>query len=140
MIYYPLLMRVRFRRCFSGNIWVVLTNPVVSRKLIYTLRKNGRIEVNEHWSGMVLGEYEWANDALIFKSEGEAAGSNYRVLAATENPEGDRLQIIGVDLHPPASLPLNRHISGSGSPISFKSGKHGFIWATPGSPGTKTAG
>ena len=84
--------------------------PGRQSQLIYTLRKHGpSIEVNEHWSGMVLGEYEWANDAFIFKSE-EAAGSNYRVLAETDNPEGDRLQIIGIDPEPPASLPLNGHL------------------------------
>lgn len=99
-------------------------------QLIYTLRKNrGSIEVNEQWSGMALGEYEWANDAFSFKSE-ETAGSNYRVLAATDNPEGDRLQIIGVDPESPASLPLNGHLR---IRIAYllKSRKYGFIWATP---------
>jgi hypothetical protein len=104
--------------------------PVRQSQLIYTLRKHGgSIEVNEHWSGMVLGEFEWANDAFIFKPE-EAAGSNYRVLAATENPEGDRLQIIGVDPESPASLPLNGHLR-IRIAYQLKSGKYGFIWATP---------
>lgn len=98
--------------------------------LIYTLRKNGRsIEVNEHWSGMVLGEFEWANDAFIFKSE-EVASSNYRVLASTDNAEGDRLQIIGVDPESPANLPLNGHLR-LRIAYQLKSGKHAFIWATP---------
>jgi hypothetical protein len=78
---------------------------------------------------MVLGELEWANDAFIFKSE-EAAGSNYRVLAATDNPEGDRLEIIGVDPESPASLPLNGHLR-IRIAYQLKSGKQGFIWATP---------
>src|SRR6266496_901368 len=51
--------------------------PNRQSQLIYTLRKGGEsFEVNEHWSGMVLGEFDWANDAFTFKSE-EAAGSNY---------------------------------------------------------------
>ena len=99
-------------------------------QLIYTLRKNGEgIEVNEHWSGMVLGEFEWSNDAFIFKSE-EAMGSNYRVLATTDNPEGDRLQIIGVDPESQASLPLNGHLR-IRIAYQLKSGKSCFIWATP---------
>ena len=99
-------------------------------QLIYTLRKNGEgIEVNEHWSGMVLGEFEWSNDAFIFKSE-EAVGSNYRVLATTDNPEGDRLQIIGVDPESQASLPLNGHLR-IRIAYQLKSGKSCFIWATP---------
>ena len=104
--------------------------PVRQSQLIYTLGKHGEgIEVNEHWSGMVLGEFEWANDAFIFKSE-EAVGSNYRVLAATENPEGDRLQIIGVDPESPATLPLNGHLRIKIA-YQLKSAKYCFIWASP---------
>lgn len=103
--------------------------PMRPPQIIYTLRKNGAsIEANEHWSGMVLGEYEWANDAFIFKSE-EAMGRNYRVLATTDNAEGDRLQIIGFDPES-ASLPLNGHLR-LRIAYQLKSGKHGFIWATP---------
>ena len=98
--------------------------------LIHTLRKHGQsIEVNEHWTGKLLGEFEWANDAFVFKSE-EGVGSNHRVLAATENVEGDRLEIIGVDPELPASLPLNGHLRIRVA-YQLKSGKHGFIWATP---------
>src|ERR1051325_983978 len=104
--------------------------PMRQSHLIYTLRKHGEsIEVNEHWSGMVLGEFEWANDAFIFKPQ-EAVDSNYRVLAATDNPEGDRLQIIGVDPESPASLPLNGHLR-IRIAYQLKSTKHCFIWATP---------
>ena len=104
-------------------------NEQMRQSLIYTLRKNGgSIEVNEHWSGMVLGEFEWVNDAFIFKSE-DAGGSNYRVLGAIDNPEGDRLQIIGVDPDP-ASLPLNGHLR-IRIAYQLKSGKSCFIWATP---------
>lgn len=98
-------------------------------KFIYTLRKNGTIEVNEHWTGMVLGEFEWVNDAFVFKPE-EAVRSNYRVLAETDNPQGDRLQIIGIDPEPPATLPLDGHLR-IRIAYNLKSGKHGFIWATP---------
>lgn len=104
--------------------------PSRQPQLIYTLRKNGAsIEVNEYWSGMLLGEFEWANDAFVFKTE-EAGGSNYRVLASTENPEGDRLQIIGIDPEPPATLPLDGFLR-LRIAYQLKSGKHGFIWATP---------
>ena len=104
--------------------------PMRPPQVIYTLRKNGgSIEAHEHWSGMVLGEYEWANDAFIFKSE-EVLGRNYRVLAATDNKEGDRLQIIGIDPESLASLPLNGHLR-IRIAYQLKSGKHGFIWATP---------
>jgi|SRR5829696_2460792 len=104
--------------------------PIRQSQLIYNLRKHGEsIEVNEHWSGMVLGEFEWANDAFIFKSD-EAVGSNYRVLATTENPQGDRLQIIGVDPESPASLPLNGHLRIKIA-YQLKSGKYCFIWARP---------
>lgn len=99
-------------------------------QLIYTLRKNGgSIEVNEHWSGMALGELQWANDAFVFKSE-ETVGSNYRVLAATDNPEGDRLQVIGIEPESPGSLPLNGHLRIKIA-YQLKSGKSCFIWATP---------
>ena len=99
-------------------------------RLIHNLRKDGRsIEVNEHWTGMVLGEWEWANDAFIFKSE-EAKDSNHRVLAETENPEGDRLQIIGINPESPANLPLDGHLRISIA-YQIKSAKHAFIWATP---------
>jgi hypothetical protein len=67
------------------------------------------IELNEHLSGIVLGEFVWSNDRFIFKSE-EAIGSSYSVLAATDNPAGDRLQIIGIDPQLPASLPINGHL------------------------------
>ena len=114
------------QRQYSGRP----NEPWRQPQLIYTLRKNrGSIEVNEHWSGMVLGEFEWANDAFIFKPE-EAAGGNHRVLASTDNPEGDRLQIIGVDPEAPANLPLNGHLRITVA-YHLKSGKHGFIWATP---------
>jgi hypothetical protein len=104
--------------------------PARQSQLIYTLRKHGEgIEVNEHWSGMVLGEFEWANDAFTFKSE-EEVGSNYRVLAATDNPVGDRLQIIGVDPESPASLPLNGHLRIKIA-YQLKSAKYCFIWAKP---------
>ena len=99
-------------------------------RLIHTLRKDGRsIEVNEHWTGMVLGEFEWANDAFIFRS-GDASGSNHRVLAETENPKGDRLQIIGIDPESPASLPLDGHLR-IRIAYQIKSAKQAFIWATP---------
>lgn len=99
-------------------------------QLIYTLRKNGgSIEVNETWSGMVLGEFQWANDAFIFRAE-ETVGSNYRVLAATDNPEGDSLKIIGIDPESPASLPLNGRLR-IRIAYQLKSAKHCFIWATP---------
>ena len=97
--------------------------------LIYNLRKNRSIEVHEHWTGMVLGEYEWANDGFVFKSE-DAVRDNYRVLAATDNEAGDSLQIIGVDPEAPATLPLNGHLRIKIA-YKFKSGKYGFIWATP---------
>ena len=104
--------------------------PVRKSLLTYTLRQNGgSIEVNEHWTGMVLGEYQWANDAFIFKSE-DGMGSNYRVLASTDNAEGDRLQIIGIDPESPASLPLNGHLRVKVA-YHLKSGKYGLIWATP---------
>ena len=104
--------------------------PIRQSQLIYTLGRHGDgIEVNEHWSGMVLGEFEWANDAFTFKTE-EAVGSNYRVLAATDNPEGDRLQIIGVDPESPASLPLNGHLRIKIA-YQLKSAKYCFIWARP---------
>ena len=99
-------------------------------RIIHTLRKDGRsIEVNEHWTGMVLGEFEWANDAFIFKSE-EASVSNHRVLAETENSQGDRLQIIGIDPESPASVPLDGHLR-IRIAYQIKSAKHAFIWATP---------
>src|SRR6266542_645632 len=104
--------------------------PIRQPQLIYTLRKHGeRNEVNEHWSGMVLGQFECANDAFTFKSE-EADGSNYRALAATDNLAGDRLQIIGVDPELPASLPLNGHLRIKIA-YQLKSGKYCFIWARP---------
>ena len=104
--------------------------PMRAPQLIYTLGKNGAsIEVNEHWSGMVLGRFDWVNDAFTFKPE-EAAGSNYRVLAATNNDEGDRLEIIGVDPESPASLPLNGHLR-IRIAYQLKSAKNCFIWATP---------
>ena len=99
-------------------------------RIIHTLRKDGRsIEVNEHWTGMVLGEFEWANDAFIFKSE-EASVSNHRVLAETENSQGDRLQIIGIDPESPASVPLDGHLR-IRIAYQIRSAKHAFIWATP---------
>ena len=105
-------------------------NEQTHSQLIYTLRKNGEgIEVNEHWSGIVLGKFEWSNDAFVFKSE-EAVGGNDRVLAAIDNPQGDRLQIIGVDPELPASLPLNGHLRIRVA-YQIKSGKYAFIWARP---------
>jgi len=105
-------------------------NEQMRQTLIYTLRKNGgSIEVNEHWSGMALGAFEWSNDVFIFKSE-EAVGSNYRVLAAIDNPEGDRLQIIGIDPESPATLPLDGFLR-LRIAYQLKSAKYGFIWARP---------
>lgn len=99
-------------------------------RLIHTLQKDGRsIEVNEHWTGMALGEFEWANDAFVFKSE-EASGGNHRVLAETENPQGDRLQIIATDPESPATLPLDGHLR-IRIAYQIKSAKQAFIWATP---------
>ena len=104
--------------------------PIRQSQLIYTLRKQGEtIEVYEHWSGMVLGEFEWANDAFTFKSE-EAVSSSFRVLAATDNPQGDRLQIISVDPESPASLPLNGHLRIKIA-YQLKSTKYCFISARP---------
>ena len=104
--------------------------PIRQSQLIYTLRKHGEsIEVYEHWSGMELGELEWADDAFVFKAE-EAGDSNNRVLAAADNPEGDRLQIIGVDPESPASLPLNGHLRIKIA-YQLKSVKYCFIWARP---------
>src|SRR6266498_2486633 len=86
-------------QAFLQRQYMSRTNePIRQPQLIYTLRKHGEsIEVNEHWSGMVLGQFEWANDAFTFKSE-EADGSNYRALAATDNLAGDRLQILSVTM------------------------------------------
>ena len=111
--------------------YMCISNQLLRQpRLIYSLRKNrGSIELNEHFTGMLLGEFEWANDAFVFKSE-EAAGSNHRVLAETDNPLGDRLQIIGVDPESPSSLPLNGHLR-IRIAYQLKSGKHAFIWATP---------
>ena len=104
--------------------------PARQSQLIYTLRKHGEsIEVNEHWSGMVLGEFDWANDAFTFKSE-EAVDSTYPVLAATDNPEGDRLQIVSVDPESPASMPLNGHLRIKIA-YQLKSAKYCSIWARP---------
>jgi len=104
--------------------------PARQSQLIYTLRKRGEsIEVNEHWSGMVLGEFDWANDAFTFKSE-EAVDSTYPVLAATDNPEGDRLQIVSVDPESPASMPLNGHLRIKIA-YQLKSAKYCSIWARP---------
>jgi hypothetical protein len=105
-------------------------DPSRQSQLIYNLRKGGEsIEVNEHWSGMVLGEFDWANDAFTFKSE-EAARSNYAVLAATDNPAEDRLEIIGIDPESPASLPLNGHLRIKIA-YQLKSGKYCFIRVKP---------
>ena len=100
-------------------------------QLIFSLRKsNQSIEVNEHWSGMAVGQFIWANDAFTFKSE-EPAGGGSAVLASIDNTAGDRLQIVGVDPELPASLPLNGHLRVKIA-YELKSAKYCFIWAKPG--------
>jgi hypothetical protein len=98
-------------------------------QLIYTLRKGAQsVEVNEHWSGMVLGQFEWTGDAFTFKEQ--AAGGSHTVLATTENAAGDRLQIIGIDPELPASLPINGHLRIKIA-YEFKSGKYCSIFVRP---------
>ena len=105
-------------------------DPGRRSQLIYTLQKSGAsIDVNEYWSGMVLGQLEWANDAFTFKPQ-EAAGGNDTVLASTDNAAGDRLQIIGLDPESPATLPLNGHFRIKIA-YQLKSAKYCYIGVKP---------
>lgn len=110
----------------------VETRPTFRSNLLYTLlRRGSAIEVNEHWSGVVLGQLDWVNDKFAFKllNPNEIVSSR-TVLALTSNSAGDRLQIIGVDPQLPARLPLKGFLKVTIA-YELKSTRACALWARP---------
>jgi hypothetical protein len=97
-------LRARLARQFSENF---------QPRVLHQLSAGGKsIEVFEYWSGISLGQLEWANGAFTFKPlAAQSRDESQNVLASVSNAAGDRLQIIGVTPASPARLPLQGHLS-----------------------------
>jgi hypothetical protein len=83
-------------------------------RVLHQLAPGGKsIDVLEYWSGIALGQLEWAHGAFTFKSLAAQSidARSENVLAAVSNAAGDRLQIIGITPEAPARLPLQGHLS-----------------------------